>query len=71
MADQRIVQKWYVNEDDLIGGFDIGTEQGPASSSHAAENVAWGLAEHIAQHIVRLHNEWMGWTRDNDPDMRH
>jgi hypothetical protein len=67
VSDTRIIQKWYVNIDDLIGGFDIGTVQAPASQSHAAENIAWGLHEHIAQHIVRLHNEWLDEERRTVP----
>jgi hypothetical protein len=54
--DARLEARWYVNEDDLIGGWDIGTQSVPASQSHAAENVAWGLHQEIAEHIVALHN---------------
>jgi hypothetical protein len=56
MIDDRVQVKWYVNEDDLIGGWDIGTQSVPASQSHSAENVAWGLNHDIAEHIVALHN---------------
>jgi hypothetical protein len=67
VSDTRIIQKWYVNIDDLIGGFDIGTVSGFAHEGPDRENIAWGLQEHIAEHIVRLHNEWLDEERRTVP----
>ena len=56
--DEVVTSEWFVCVNDEIGGFDIRTEPGPTSMN-------WGIAvgdflsERVAQHIVRLHDEWL------------
>lgn len=43
---------WYVNENDLIGGWAIGTERGPVSGGRSRDNVADFMEQANANLIV-------------------
>lgn len=57
---------WFAIPDDLIGGWAImNCNKPPGQASFAAgeEQVAWGLCEEDAKHIVQIHNLWLGGVR--------
>jgi hypothetical protein len=49
--------KWYVNVNDLIGGYSIGTAEGPASENRQYGDIADFMTEEHAIEIVQLHEE--------------
>lgn len=54
--------RWYVIENDLIGGWSIGTEDRPVSQYNYPGDyrvVADVLSKELGQHIVDVHNTWL------------
>lgn len=54
---------WYVNQEDLIGGWIITTVDKPASQINPYDGefeLANFVKKSMAEHIVELHNQW--WT---------
>lgn len=49
--------KWYVNVNDLIGGYSVGTVSGPASENRQYGDIADFMTEEHAIEIVQLHEE--------------
>lgn len=55
-------QRWFAQLDDLVGGAIVATVDKPASSIdyEAGDRVlAWGIWAHTADHLVRLHNNYL------------
>lgn len=53
-----LAAKWYVQENDLIGGWCAMTSDDPPSEQKGFP-VADFLTEEIAKHIVSVHNNWL------------
>jgi hypothetical protein len=49
--------EWFVQPNDLIGGYSIMPEDRPPSSG--APEIACFVSREHAEHIVELHNEWL------------
>jgi hypothetical protein len=56
--DEVICSDWYSCPDDEIGGYQIRTMPGPTSTNWGIE-VASFLSPTVAEHVVRLHGEWL------------
>ena len=58
---------WYVNVDDLIGGYIVGNRDKPNSQyDYRVGDVAavWGAPKHVADHIAALHNQYLAQRRE-------
>lgn len=56
--DSVLRKEWYAVVNDLIGGWDVSTHDGPASDEEGYEIASFTNSE-AAKHIARLHNEWL------------
>ena len=62
VTDEEVQQcRWYVAEDDLIGGWLIANVDKPASliNPYAGDfEISTFVKKTMAEHIIKLHNDW-------------
>lgn len=56
-ADNYLHQRWYARENDVIGGWCVMPVDQPPSGG--VPEIADFTARENAEHIARLHNEWL------------
>ncbi len=64
-----LTQKWYVVENDIVGGWAISPYDKPLSehnttSSEPERYIADAMSKRTAAHIVEIHNSWLNRIAD-------